>query len=242
MSPSSGQNWQLVGKKKKTGPKQKGNAWPISISKRKQLKEKHTTIDRQISGAMIRISNCEDRESSTERTITITGSGESVALAQYLINTRSVVLPLLLLLLLFLWFHYYLLHLLLLLHLLHPLLVPLLLLVVRHLFVVVCLFFFTERHRRTRSADRFFFYVIVFCLGFLVWVGNFSFRSRSTLPPTNQKTQTQTQTHTVVFVVSRRSLVGFRNGWAGLLARSGDDWTVAVDCCRDSLRVTRTGQ
>jgi len=43
---------------------------------------------RQISGAMIRISNCEDRESSTERTITITGSAESVALAQYLINTR----------------------------------------------------------------------------------------------------------------------------------------------------------
>jgi len=43
---------------------------------------------RQISGAMIRISNCEDRESSTERTITITGATESVALAQYLINTR----------------------------------------------------------------------------------------------------------------------------------------------------------
>jgi len=43
---------------------------------------------RQISGAMIRISNCEDRESSSERTITITGSAESVALAQYLINTR----------------------------------------------------------------------------------------------------------------------------------------------------------
>ena len=39
---------------------------------------------------MIRISNCEDRESSTERTITITGATESVALAQYLINTRSV--------------------------------------------------------------------------------------------------------------------------------------------------------
>jgi hypothetical protein len=43
---------------------------------------------RQISGAMIRISNCEDRESSSERTITITGTAESVALAQYLINTR----------------------------------------------------------------------------------------------------------------------------------------------------------
>ena len=39
---------------------------------------------------MIRISNCEDRESSSERTITITGTAESVALAQYLINTRSV--------------------------------------------------------------------------------------------------------------------------------------------------------
>jgi len=37
---------------------------------------------------MIRISNCEDRESSSERTITITGTAESVALAQYLINTR----------------------------------------------------------------------------------------------------------------------------------------------------------
>jgi hypothetical protein len=46
--------------------------------------------NRQISGAMIRISNCEDRESSSERTITITGTAESVALAQYLINTRSV--------------------------------------------------------------------------------------------------------------------------------------------------------
>ena len=47
---------------------------------------------RQISGAMIRISNCEDRESSSERTITITGTAESVALAQYLINTRSELL------------------------------------------------------------------------------------------------------------------------------------------------------
>ncbi|KAK2703489.1 poly(rC)-binding protein 2-like isoform X3 [Artemia franciscana] len=46
---------------------------------------------RQVSGAMIRISNCEDREGvtpTTERTVTITGSPESVALAQYLINTR----------------------------------------------------------------------------------------------------------------------------------------------------------
>ena len=44
---------------------------------------------RQISGAMIRISNCEDRESApADRTITITGSADSVALAQYLINMR----------------------------------------------------------------------------------------------------------------------------------------------------------
>lgn len=43
---------------------------------------------RQLSGAMIRISNCEDRESggNMDRTITITGNPESVALAQYLIN------------------------------------------------------------------------------------------------------------------------------------------------------------
>merc|ERR550532_2930303 len=39
-------------------------------------------------GSMIRISNCEDRESggNMDRTITITGNPESVALAQYLIN------------------------------------------------------------------------------------------------------------------------------------------------------------
>lgn len=44
---------------------------------------------RQISGAMIRISNCEEREGgSTDRTITISGSPDSVALAQYLINMR----------------------------------------------------------------------------------------------------------------------------------------------------------
>ncbi|XP_065156401.1 poly(rC)-binding protein 3-like isoform X3 [Atheta coriaria] len=44
---------------------------------------------RQISGAMIRISNCDDRESGvTERTITISGNPDSVALAQYLINMR----------------------------------------------------------------------------------------------------------------------------------------------------------
>ncbi|XP_058796496.1 poly(rC)-binding protein 3 isoform X2 [Phymastichus coffea] len=42
---------------------------------------------RQISGAMIRISNCEEREGGpTDRTITITGNPDSVALAQYLIN------------------------------------------------------------------------------------------------------------------------------------------------------------
>ncbi|XP_017779739.1 PREDICTED: poly(rC)-binding protein 3 isoform X4 [Nicrophorus vespilloides] len=44
---------------------------------------------RQISGAMIRISNCDDRESGvTERTITISGNPDAVALAQYLINMR----------------------------------------------------------------------------------------------------------------------------------------------------------
>lgn len=44
---------------------------------------------RQISGAMIRISNCDDRESgSSDRTITISGNPDSVALAQYLINMR----------------------------------------------------------------------------------------------------------------------------------------------------------
>ncbi|XP_044727800.1 poly(rC)-binding protein 3 isoform X3 [Chrysoperla carnea] len=42
---------------------------------------------RQISGAMIRISNCEDREGgNTDRTITISGNPDAVALAQYLIN------------------------------------------------------------------------------------------------------------------------------------------------------------
>ncbi|KAK4881872.1 hypothetical protein RN001_005191 [Aquatica leii] len=42
---------------------------------------------RQISGAMIRISNCDDRENGvTDRTITISGNPDSVALAQYLIN------------------------------------------------------------------------------------------------------------------------------------------------------------
>lgn len=42
---------------------------------------------RQISGAMIRISNCDDRESgSSDRTITISGTPDAVALAQYLIN------------------------------------------------------------------------------------------------------------------------------------------------------------
>lgn len=39
---------------------------------------------------MIRISNCEEREpgSNTDRTITMSGNAESVALAQYLINMR----------------------------------------------------------------------------------------------------------------------------------------------------------
>ncbi|KAL5291275.1 PCBP3 family protein [Megaselia abdita] len=42
---------------------------------------------RQISGAMIRISNCEERDGgNTDRTITISGNADSVALAQYLIN------------------------------------------------------------------------------------------------------------------------------------------------------------
>lgn len=44
---------------------------------------------RQISGAMIRISNCEEREGgATDRTITITGNPDAVALAQYLISMR----------------------------------------------------------------------------------------------------------------------------------------------------------
>jgi len=45
---------------------------------------------RQLSGAMIRISNCEDKDApaNLDRTISITGSSESVALAQYLINMR----------------------------------------------------------------------------------------------------------------------------------------------------------
>ena len=40
---------------------------------------------------MIRISNCEDRDApaNLDRTITISGNCESVALAQYLINMRS---------------------------------------------------------------------------------------------------------------------------------------------------------
>jgi len=42
---------------------------------------------RQISGAMIRISNSEElREGCTDRVISITGNPDSVALAQYLIN------------------------------------------------------------------------------------------------------------------------------------------------------------
>ena len=44
---------------------------------------------------MIRISNCEDRDApaNLDRTITITGNAESVALAQYLINMRYVTAP-----------------------------------------------------------------------------------------------------------------------------------------------------
>ncbi|XP_046679775.1 poly(rC)-binding protein 3-like isoform X2 [Homalodisca vitripennis] len=46
---------------------------------------------RQISGAMIRISNCEERDAgATDRTITITGNPDAVALAQYLINMRKL--------------------------------------------------------------------------------------------------------------------------------------------------------
>jgi hypothetical protein len=39
---------------------------------------------------MVRISNCEDRDAppNMDRTITISGNCESVALAQYLINMR----------------------------------------------------------------------------------------------------------------------------------------------------------
>ncbi|KAL0271188.1 UNVERIFIED_CONTAM: hypothetical protein PYX00_008360 [Menopon gallinae] len=44
---------------------------------------------RQLSGAMIRISNSEEREGgNTDRTITISGNPDAVALAQYLINMR----------------------------------------------------------------------------------------------------------------------------------------------------------
>jgi len=45
---------------------------------------------RQLSGAMIRISNSEDRDApaNLDRIITITGNSESVALAQYLISMR----------------------------------------------------------------------------------------------------------------------------------------------------------
>lgn len=47
---------------------------------------------RQISGAMIRISNSEElREGCSDRVITITGNPDSVALAQYLINMRYVI-------------------------------------------------------------------------------------------------------------------------------------------------------
>ena len=60
-----------------------------------RIVQKPNSIFRQLSGAMIRISNCEDRDANVggsninmDRTITITGNAESVALAQYLINMR----------------------------------------------------------------------------------------------------------------------------------------------------------
>merc|ERR1719369_1605985 len=45
---------------------------------------------RQLSGAMVRISNSEDRDApaNLDRIITITGTSESVAIAQYLISMR----------------------------------------------------------------------------------------------------------------------------------------------------------
>nr|CAD7405792.1 unnamed protein product [Timema cristinae] len=50
-----------------------------------------TKYGKQISGAMIRISNCEEREGgTTDRTITIQGNPDSVALAQYLINMSGL--------------------------------------------------------------------------------------------------------------------------------------------------------
>ena len=41
-----------------------------------------------MSGAMIRISNNEDRDSNLSRTVTITGTADSVAAAGKLINSR----------------------------------------------------------------------------------------------------------------------------------------------------------
>ena len=64
--------------------------WWNTVSDRKYILR--CVCFRQISGAMIRISNCEDRDApaNLDRTITISGNCESVALAQYLINMRSV--------------------------------------------------------------------------------------------------------------------------------------------------------
>lgn len=45
-------------------------------------------FDRQMSGAMIKISNAE--EGAPDRKVTITGTPETIGLAQYLINTRCV--------------------------------------------------------------------------------------------------------------------------------------------------------
>jgi len=59
---------------------------PLILERKSRL---FVELCRQISGAMIRISNCEEREGgATDRTITITGNPDSVALAQYLINMR----------------------------------------------------------------------------------------------------------------------------------------------------------
>ena len=50
------------------------------------------SVRRQISGATIRISNCEEKDrecGNTDRTISITGAPDNVSLAVYLINLRS---------------------------------------------------------------------------------------------------------------------------------------------------------
>ena len=50
------------------------------------------SVHRQISGATIRISNCEEKDrecGNTDRTISISGAPDNVSLAVYLINLRS---------------------------------------------------------------------------------------------------------------------------------------------------------